>query len=890
MPTRTLLGSSIVLLALGGAASAQRLLETAQFFPESASGHFAGLGDVDGVNGDDLLLFEGPAAPPTEFAAFRVYFNDGAGGFTPGAPVPLPAATKDHQPLIRGGPAFADVTGDGVLDVLIGGHYPEYSFGIYPGLAGGGFGPFVGVLLENVIIDAAVGDPDADGVPEIAVMNRAVNDNQSDLLVRWWDWNGAGFTPSATVTIPGAFPAPSAQFLVSLDTTGDGVDDLVTGSRYAPSVRWLPTVGGNPTLGAEFPLGIEANSLGVALAVGDLDRDGDEDLLATGVIINPGTPGTHVQALFFQGAAVALGPPQVSLDYPPDPTLIDWDGDGDPDIAGHGTEGVLYSQGAAMVVVEHFTGGVFSSDAFEVRTNQSGELAGAADLDGDGLDDVLLPEGVVFSNGEFGHLPAFVPGSFDASPPGLLDWQDDGDVDLYFRRGQIYPNDATGTFDDFDELITAYPAAPVGDHYGQASAIGDFTGDGRADFLTGYFTSFVFTPVFLEMRLIADDGLGGFVNLGSAAPPGAQLASPFGKEMLVQADVDADGDLDVFTTDGYWANDGTGFFAAFTPLFSGEPADAGDADADGDLDVLTFPVGTVDALTLQRNQGGLAFTPELLFGPGTFLSPHAVLRDVEGDGDLDALAPHSFEPFLYVLENQGASFALTTLATLHDGSDFVEVLDADGDGLGDLVTASETPFAIGNGIPRVCVFRRAHPTQAVWEPARIYAGCETTGFADVDSDGDVDLIGGFRVRNASFGGAGDGLIRQYGEGTPGTGLVVPVLGARGPVRPGTKTAELRVRDAVGGSIGFLVVGTAEAAVPNVPFFGATTYVSNFLFVAPFPLAGAPGVAGAGTFDLPLSGFAPLVAGLTFYHQAAIADAGIVFGASVTNGLQITYGL
>ena len=292
MSTRTLLVAA--LLGLPGSPAAQRWLETPLFIPEAESGHFAGIGDVDGAGGLDLLLFEGPLSTPADFAAFRIYFNDGSGSFTPGAPTPLPA-DKDHQPL---GPGLADVTGDGVLDVLIDGNFPEYGFGVYPGLPGGGFAPFVGELLEQAIVDATIGDPDGDGVPEIAVMNRATNDNQADLLVRWWDWNGVGFVPSATVTIPGAFPEPSALHLASLDITGDGIDDLVTGSRYAPSVRQLPTVAGDPTFGPEFVLDIEANPNGVALAVGDVDGDGDEDLVATGDIISPGTPGTHVQVIF----------------------------------------------------------------------------------------------------------------------------------------------------------------------------------------------------------------------------------------------------------------------------------------------------------------------------------------------------------------------------------------------------------------------------------------------------------------------------------------------------------------------------------------------------------------------------------------------------------------
>ena len=195
---------SIALFTLAIPASAQRWLDTPLFVPEAQSGRFGGIGDVDGLGGTDLILFEGPPASPADFTGFRVYFNDGSGDFTPGPLTPLPP-TENRGPL---GPGLADVTGDGLLDVLISGNFPVYGFGIDPGLPGGGFGPFAGVHLENRVVDADVGDPDGDGVLDIAIMNRAVNENQSDLLLRWWSWNGMGFTPSATVTIPGAFPEP----------------------------------------------------------------------------------------------------------------------------------------------------------------------------------------------------------------------------------------------------------------------------------------------------------------------------------------------------------------------------------------------------------------------------------------------------------------------------------------------------------------------------------------------------------------------------------------------------------------------------------------------------------------------------------------------------------
>jgi hypothetical protein len=484
--------------------------------------------------------------------------------------------------------------------------------------------------------------------------------------------------------------------------------------------------------------------------------------------------------------------------------------------------------------------------------------------------DLAHRAGVTFGRGTFVERPSPVFGAPSDDKLAVFDWQDDGDLDIYFNNLRIQRNDGTGTFTG----DTLADVTPDGLPFTLARGIGDYTGDGRADFLV---------PVATHMGILGDDGLGGFVELGPASPDGEKVQDAYG--LVEQADLDLDGDLDLLTTFGYWANDGAGFFTPTTGLYAGDPMDAGDVDADGDVDVLTAFNG-FDTVRLQRNAGGLVFTPETLY-TGAFASTESRLRDLEGDGDLDALLGAS-QGVLRWLENTTGGFVLaeeplfagdfhfTTCCV--DDLRWMDVFDVDGDGLGDLVASGEL----------VAVLRRTDPSAATYAPVRLHVSTAAR-FGDVDGDGDVDGLGTQITRNLMLDAPAAGVIQQYGEGTPGTAGAVPVLGCQGPAAAGTSGA-VRIRGGLGGATAFLFLGASQAAVTDFPFPGATVHLGDQLLVLPLALGGAAGVAGAGGIDLPIALPAAVLPGLTFYHQAVVIDAGAPFGAALSNGLRITYGL
>ncbi len=161
--------------------------------------------------------------------------------------------------------------------------------------------------------------------------------------------------------------------------------------------------------------------------------------------------------------------------------------------------------------------------------------------------------------------------------------------------------------------------------------------------------------------------------------------------------------------------------------------------------------------------------------------------------------------------------------------------------------------------------------------------------ADYDGDGDVDLGGSILVRSRRFDGEGDGIIEQYGAGTPGTGGAVPVLGAAGPLRPGSTTAALRLRRARGGTLAAFLYGVNQGATPNVPVVGATLYVDPPFKTFVLATTGAPGAVGAGSLDLPLSPVLTKVAGFTLFMQVLTYDVAAPGNLATTNGLRLSFG-
>jgi len=266
-------------------------------------------------------------------------------------------------------------------------------------------------------------------------------------------------------------------------------------------------------------------------------------------------------------------------------------------------------------------------------------------------------------------------------------------------------------------------------------AAGDVDGDGDRDL--------VVANDYAPTQLLLNDGRGAFVDGTSGRLVTPTPSATWGVEL---ADVDGDGDLDLLEVNDrsllnrLYVNDGAGVFRDVTMVavpphrYRSGGQLVRDFDNDGDLDWLVlerYPT----APHLYLNDGNGRFTDASIgipagAGGGDF--GVAAVIDLEEDGDLDVLIELVFAPYLQVLLNQGnAVFQLAAPGILPvTGSGPIWITDVDRDGHVDVIHGYRRLFRnLGGG--------RFVDVSATAFPGFMRPGCVP---ADADMDGDVDFV------------------------------------------------------------------------------------------------------------------------------------------------------
>jgi hypothetical protein len=360
----------------------------------------------------------------------------------------------------------------------------------------------------------------------------------------------------------------------------------------------------------------------------------------------------------------------------------------------------------------------------------------------------------------------------------LADIDSDGDVDILFADGgrydtpgdpvvnQIFANDGSGAFTNVSELV-------LGDTGDLARVVKarDLNGDTLPDIFVG-------TTYETQSRLFLSQGDLDFTEVTDTNLP--QIPANIGDVEV--GDVDDDGDLDLVLADWgpgnpmqndggpvrLWLNDGAATFAEAgadqvppTPIRFSWDLELVDVDNDFDLDIV---------VSCKRCEGGFLYRND---GTGVFADASESLPEGTNNYDFEAID----------LDGDG----FLDLTTINDGIGMSSRL------------GERVLLADGNG-----GFTDA--TEQLWpDEANIGKDDNVTVFADIDSDGDADILIG------SLDGPDRVLLND------GTGQLTLISDVFGDTRsPGT--LGLAVADLDGDTRLDVVMAQGELAVEEKVFF------------------------------------------------------------------------
>ena len=666
-----------------------------EFFAAMAYGDFDDDGDTD--------IFYSPGDGSRNALPPELYANDGTGRFSlaPGFFGPEIAGAVHGRKALPG-----DFNGDGRIDVFVLGH--GYDHPPFPGEA-----PYVLLSTENGFVlgtglehiigfhhGGASADIDADGDLDVFVTE---NFRGPFFLIN----DGTGFFRQDRTRLEGIGQFEGNFTAELVDVDGDQyVDLLVAGHEYEgfrTQILWGDESGVFSTAGATLIPEVPGYGIVVDIDVSDLDGDGARDLVLnrTGDPSGPGWyRGYHLQVLRQMGTRGFSDITRERLRQHQDPEarwflwirIWDVDDDGDPD----------------LVVDDETDRNLFWTNDGTGGFGRGGLIPRNFNVDEGSSHSLQNPPFPI----EHGRVRTGRPGHAAAVAYG--DFNGDGHADVFYApqdgssgsfAAELYTGDGSGVFDRDAGFAGGSPPSR---RNARKALPGDYNGDGRIDVLV----------------LGPDDAPYTLLSTGDGYVRGETLEEYAGTSQYAgaAADVDADGDLDVFLSDprALLINNGEGRFRrSFRPVkLDGFvlASEFVDVDTDGYVDLLVGGHEQDSGLTqiLWGDSTGVfdsANGTVLPAVPGYGVILDIDAADTDGDGDRDLVILRTGDGtsrgfydgyYIQLLEQAGdRRFTDATAESISGNEDgsapsvrWLRIYDVDDDGDADIVVDDYSTYGL----------------------------------------------------------------------------------------------------------------------------------------------------------------------------------------------------
>jgi hypothetical protein len=395
--------------------------------------------------------------------------------------------------------------------------------------------------------------------------------------------------------------------------------------------------------------------------------------------------------------------------------------------------------------------------ATDIATSANGaESVFAADMDNDGDMDILSAssnDGTIAWYENDGEAdPTWTAADITTSADGAnsvfaADMDNDGDMDIVSSSKN---DDTIAWYENDGAADPSFTAADITTSADGANSVfvADMDNDGDMDIVSANHG-----PSFSG----DDDAIAWYENDGAADPSwtAADITTnvmDWPRSVFV-ADFDNDGDMDIvsaFDDNTYnklvWLeNDGAAdpswMLAEISTNVGPEQVFAADMDNDGDMDILGVSY-SAGAISWYENNLPPARTPTYTAAKIAIDADYAAsvfAADMDGDGDMDIVSASYADDTIAWYENDGAenpTFTAADIATSANGAYSVFVADMDNDGDIDILSAS----IIDDAIAWYENDGAADPSWTAADIATSADGARSVFAADMDNDGDMDIV------------------------------------------------------------------------------------------------------------------------------------------------------